>query len=57
MQWCAVFSKWGRNLTRRTFINLCKVKGHYKTYKTREKNGLRITLEKYRNLTLESEIN
>ena len=51
-----VFQNWSRNLTRRTFINRCQVKGHYKTYKTREKNVLRITLENYANLTLENAI-
>ena len=57
MQWCTLFSEWGRNLMRSTFINRCQLKGHYKIYKTREKNVLRTTLEKYANLTLESKIN
>ena len=42
---------------RRTFINRCQLKRNYKTYKTREKNMLRILLEKYADLTLDNKIN
>ena len=33
-------------------MNRCQPKGRFKTYKTREKNVLRITLKTYASLTL-----